>query len=177
MRTKWLGVLAVTAAVLFGASMVGAQPPKSSLASGDVTFVKNAGESSKAEVELGQLAQQKASNDQVKQFGQRMVQDHGKAAKELTELAANKGVSVPNEVHRAHQRSRDRLARLQRAAFDKAYMKEMVKDHTKDAAEFRKASQNAKDPDVKAWAGKTLPTIEEHLKVAQDLEKQLAASR
>jgi putative membrane protein len=157
--------------------MVGAQQQKASLTSGDATFVKNAGEGSKAEVELGQLAQQKASNDQVKQFGQRMVQDHGKAAKELTELAGTKGVSVPNELHGTHQRARDRLARMQGAAFDKEYMKEMVRDHKKDVAEFRKASQSAKDPDLKAWAGKTLPIIEEHLKMAQDLNKQLSASR
>lgn len=177
MRTKWLGMAAVIAGAVFVASMVGAQQPKAQLSSGDATFIKNAGEGSKVEVELGQLAQQKASNDWVKQFGRRMAEDHGKGAKEATELAAKKGVSIPNEMSGAHQRTRDRLARLQGSAFDREYMQEMVRDHKKDVAEFRKASQNAKDPDVKAWAAKTLPTLEEHLRMAQDLEKQLSVSR
>jgi len=120
-----------------------------------------------AEVELGQLASQKAQSDQVKQFAQRMVQDHGKANDELKTLAQQKNITLPTDLDAKHKSTRDRLSKLSGAQFDRAYMQDMLADHRKDVSDFRKESQSGKDPDVKAWAAKTLPTLEEHLKLAE----------
>jgi len=119
------------------------------------------------EVELGQLASQKAQSDQVKQFAQRMVQDHGKANDELKSLAQQKNITLPTELDAKHKATHDRLSKLSGAQFDRAYMQDMLQDHRKDVNDFRKESQSGKDSDVKAWAAKTLPTLEEHLRVAQ----------
>jgi putative membrane protein len=133
----------------------------------DRQFVMDAAQGGMAEVELGQLATQKASSDAVKQFGQRMVTDHGKANDELKTLAQSKSITLPTDIGAKHKATKDKLEKLSGAAFDRAYMQEMVSDHRKDVSDFRKESQSGKDPDVKAWAAKTLPTLEEHLKMAQ----------
>ena len=106
-----------------------------------------------------------------------MAGDHGQAAKEIQQLAAEKGVSVSSDISSEDLRLRDRLAKLQPAAFDREYVKEMVKDHKKDVAEFRRMSEKAQDPTLKAWVVKTLPTLEDHLNVIQNLDKSLTAKR
>jgi putative membrane protein len=120
-----------------------------------------------AEVELGRLAAQIAQSDAVKQFAQRMITDHGKSNDELTSLARSKKVTLPSDVGATHKATKDRLAGLSGAAFDRAYMQEMVADHQKDVNAFRAESESGKDPEVKAWAAKTLPTLQSHLQMAQ----------
>jgi putative membrane protein len=144
----------------------------SKVARGDQHFMKGAAEGNMAEVQLGQLASQRANSDTVKQFGKRMADDHQKAADELKQLASQKGVAVPTSLDRGHQRLYDRLSKLNGAAFDRAYMKEMVKDHDRDVKAFQKEADSGKDPDLKAWAAKTLPTLKEH----QQQAKQVYAS-
>jgi putative membrane protein len=129
-----------------------------------------------AEVELGKLASEKASADAVKQFGQRMVTDHGKANEELKTLAANKKVTLPTEISPEDKALRDRLTRLSGPAFDQAYIKAMVSDHVKDINEFKMEAKSGADPDVKAWAAKTLPTLEEHLKMAREASGAVGTS-
>jgi len=120
-----------------------------------------------AEVELGRLATEKASNDQVKQFGQRMVADHGKASTELKALAQQKGITLPADLDSKHKQTVDKLSKLSGAAFDQAYMEEMRKDHKKDVSEFKQQAMSGSDPDVKAWAASTLPTLQEHMQMAE----------
>ena len=146
------------------------------LASGDRKFVMDALQHGMAEVELGKLASEKASNDQVKQFGKRMADDHGKAGDELKSIAQSKGITPPGEMDSKHKKLHDRLAKMSGAEFDRAYMSEMVKDHRNDVKEFKRQADKAKDPDVKSFAGKTLPTLEEHLKQAEDIDKQVKAT-
>jgi putative membrane protein len=151
---------------------------KGGMAAADRKFVTEAAKGSMAEVELGRLASEKGSSDAVKQFGKRMVDDHGKASDELKQLAQQKGLTLPADLDPKHRQLRDRLAKLNGADFDKAYANEMVKDHKKDVADFKREASGAKDPDLKAWAGKTLPTLEDHLKMAQDVAGQVkTASR
>jgi putative membrane protein len=145
-------------------------------ASADQAFVVEAAKGGMAEVELGQLAAEKGSSDQVKKFGQRMVEDHGKANEELKSLAQSKSVTLPAAADAKEKALHDRLSKLSAAEFDKAYMREMLADHRKDVNAFRKESQSGKDPDVKAWAAKTLPTLEEHLKMAEDTNKGAVAT-
>src|SRR5262249_51808111 len=101
-------------------------------------------------------------------FGQRMVDDHSKANDELKTLAQNKNITLPTALDATDKATVDRLAKLNGESFDRAYMQAMVKDHQKDVNEFRTQSKSGKDADVKAWASKTLPTLEEHLKMAKD---------
>src|SRR4051812_24650787 len=138
----------------------GAQGGK--MAAADTKFVHEAAAGGMAEVELGKLAADKATSPDVKAFGQRMVDDHSKANDELKALASQKGMTLPSAPEPAHKAMQDRLSKLTGAAFDKAYMQEMVKDHDKDVAAFKHASTAAADPDLKAWAAKTLPTLQEH---------------
>jgi putative membrane protein len=142
----------------------------------DEAFVTKAAKGGMAEVELGKLAAEKASTDAVKQFGQRMVDDHGKANDELKALAQSKNITLPSEIGPEEKALRDRLVKLSGSAFDQAYMKAMVSDHVKDVNEFRMESKSGKDPEVKAWAAKTLPTLEEHLKMARDASGAVGTS-
>lgn len=137
----------------------------------DHDFVLEAAMGGMAAVELGHLASEKAQSDQVKQFAQRMVTDHGKANDELKSLVASKNISLPAGSGAHHQAIKDRLSKLSGAAFDRAYMQEMVTDHRKDVNAFKKESTSGKDPEVKAWAAKTLPTLEEHLQMAQQASR------
>jgi putative membrane protein len=105
-----------------------------------------------------------------------MAADHGKAGQELSQLAQQKGLRADAK-DAAHERLRSRLQKLSGEAFDKAYVKEMVKDHEQDVREFRRMSQKASDADVKAFAAKTLPTLEDHLRAVKDLDKQVNARR
>lgn len=144
----------------------------SGLPAADRKFLTQAAQGGQAEVELGQLAAQRASDEAVKQFGQRMVQDHSKANDELKSLAEDKGVQLPTGLSAKDQALKDKLSKLSGRQFDVQYMQAMVKDHQHDVAEFKKESQSAKDQDVKTFAGKTLPTLEDHLNQAQsDLGK------
>ena len=155
----------VRQAVLAGAVMVGlaAAPARAA----DEAWVMKVAKGGMAEVELGKLASEKGSSDAVKQFGQRMVADHSKANDELKALADGKKITLPAEIGPEDKALRDRLVKLSGPAFDQAYMKAMVSDHVKDVGEFRRESRAGKDADVKSWAAKTLPTLEEHLKMAR----------
>jgi len=139
----------------------------STLSDADKEFVMKAAQGGMAEVSLGSLAAQQGTNDDVKAFGNRMVSDHGKANDELKALATNKGLALPTEMADEHKKTQDELAKKSGKDFDKAYIDDMVKDHEKDVAEFEKASTSAQDPDLKAWAAKTLPTLQDHLKMAK----------
>jgi putative membrane protein len=137
-----------------------------SLSDADKTFMTKAAEGGMMEVNLGTLAAAKATTTEVKDFGNRMVADHGKANDELKQLAANKGVTLPTQPGADEKKTFDELAMKKGKDFDKAYITDMVKDHQKDIAEFEKESKDAQDPDLKAWVTKTLPTLQDHLKMA-----------
>jgi putative membrane protein len=143
------------------------------LSSEDRAFLTEAAQGGMAEVEMGRLATERASNPAVKQFGQRMVDDHSKANDELKQVAARKGVTLPTALDSEHRDKMERLSKLSGAAFDREYMKEMVADHDKDVKEFQKESERATDPDVKAFASKTLPTLEQHLELAGETNKKV----
>jgi putative membrane protein len=143
--------------------------PQMQLTAGDRTFIKKAAEGGLAEVELGRLAAEKGHSDEVKKFGQRMVDDHSKANDQLKQLASSKGVNVPSDLDAKDKATKDRLSKLSGAQFDRAYMNDMVRDHSKDVAEFRHESKMAKDSDVKNFASQTLPTLEDHLKEARTI--------
>lgn len=139
----------------------------------DKEFVVKAGMGGLAEVQMGNLALQKATNPDVKAFAQRMVTDHSKANAELAQLATTKGLALPSELADDHKAGFDHLNGLSGAEFDKSYMEHMVGDHEKTVADFDKASTSSTDADLKAWAGKTLPTLREHLEQAKTTARRL----
>jgi putative membrane protein len=154
----------------------------------DSSFINEAAEGGMKEVELGKLAQSRATDSNVKAFAQRMATDHGKANKELMSLAKAKGITLPSS-HPAKSTetgaagtagSKDmsgELAGLKGAEFDRAYMTNMVEDHEKDVKAFEQEAQSGQDPEVKAWAAKQLPTLREHLSQAKSVRDRLAASK
>jgi putative membrane protein len=167
-------LVATAVAVAMTATPVFARGKKSARASGakpDQTFVMHAAEGGIAEVELGRLATEKGTSDEVKKFGQRMVDDHGKANDELKSLAQSKSIPLPTAIDAKDKALENRLSKLSGAAFDRAYMQTMLADHRKDVSAFRRESQAGKDPDVKTWASKTLPTLEDHLKMVEQTSK------
>jgi putative membrane protein len=142
----------------------------------DRQFVERAAAGGVAEVQMGQLAQQKASSTQVKEFAARMVTDHTKANEELKQLAQAKGIAVSDAPQKEHHGHIDKLSKLSGVEFDRQYMAHMVSDHRKTVAEFQKASESAKDIEVKTFAGKTLPTLQDHLNRAQAIQANVQSA-
>jgi putative membrane protein len=139
----------------------------------DEHFVHEAAIGSMAEVELGKLAMEKSSDAKVKALGQRMVTDHSKASDELESLAAKKDIELPKEIDSEHKATIDRLSKLSGEDFDRAYVSDMLKDHQADISAFRQQSESGQDAEIKAWAAKTLPTLQDHLRAVQDASRAL----
>jgi putative membrane protein len=137
----------------------------------DSKFVKDAAVGGMTEVALGKLAQEKASSDAVKQFGQKMIDDHSKAGEDLKKAATKANINVPDSIDSKHQARIDKLSKLSGADFDKAYIKDQLKDHREDVTAFDREAQNGSEPAVKEFASKTLPTLQEHLSMVKDLNK------
>jgi putative membrane protein len=142
----------------------------SALNGDDSDFLKKAAEGGMAEVELGKLALQKASSPDVKEFADMMIRDHTKANRELTALAASKGLKLPAGKGLGEDVSAAHLKMLSGKSFDDAYVKNMVEDHKEDVADFQKESESAQDTDVRKFAGKTLPTLKTHLSKIEKIQ-------
>lgn len=141
---------------------------------GDMTdFMEEAAIGGMMEVQLGELAQQKATSQRVKDFGSMMVRDHSQANEKLKALAARKNVVLPDSVDENHKNDIENLREKSADDFDKDYMNMMVKDHKKDINEFQKAADDVNDPDVKAFITQTLPVLKTHLDSAQQIQDAL----
>jgi putative membrane protein len=139
-------------------------------------FMKKAAEGGMAEVQLGNVAVRRAESPDVKQFGQRMVDDHSKANDELKQLAEEKGVALPKDVDAKHKADMDRMSKLSGAEFDRAYMRHMVNDHNEDVALFEREARQTNDPDLKAWIEKTLPVLKDHQQTAVATASKVGAA-
>ena len=145
--------------------------------SADHRFMTKAAQANLAEIEIGRLGAEKGQSAEVKKYGEHMVEDHGKAKQELEALAQQESATLPTYVDKPHQQAKARLDKLSGDAFDRAFAQQMVKDHQAAVALFRTQARTGRDPEVKAWAAKMLPNLEEHLKQAQALTAQQRASR
>lgn len=135
----------------------------------DQTFVQKASSGGLAEVRAGQLATERAASAEVKQFGQQMVTDHTTANQELITLAQAKQLPVATELDPKHQAMAEQLATLHGAEFDRAYLAGQVADHEQTVALFTTQAKEGHDAELKAFAGKTLPTLQEHLRLVRAL--------
>ena len=152
-----------------GANTMGATTVKED----DAQFAVEAASGGMMEVETSQLAQQKAQNAKVKEFAAMLVTDHTAANNELKSLASSKNITLPATMGDDHQKHVKDLNEKSGADFDKAYMKMMVDDHKEDVDKFEKASEKCEDPDLKAFAAKTLPVLRKHLDAAKSTNDAL----
>ena len=137
---------------------------------GDRKFIEKAAGGGMFEVQAGQLAATRGKSPDVKSYAGMLVDQHTKANDELTQIANAKGVELPAAPPRAMRREIEKLGKKNGDDFDKEFIKTAVKDHKDDIKDFEKASKDLKDPEVKAWATKTLPVLKEHLAQAQKLQ-------
>jgi len=139
----------------------------------DEDFAKDAAQGGLAEVKFGQLAQEKGASDAVRSFGKRMVEDHLKANEQLKDVALREKVKLPTELSKKNQKNYDRLAQLSGDAFDRAYARDMVRDHQDDIAAFKQEASSGQNQAIKNFALQTLPTLEDHLKMAREMGQGL----
>jgi putative membrane protein len=161
---RLMGVAALLSVATWTMAQAQSDPPVD-----DNTFVTKAAACGKHELMLGELAKNQASSPDIKKFGERMITDHTKANEQLITAAKAAKITVPGGLPNDLVKEYDRFKNLKGAEFDKAYIKHMVDDHEKAVKLFENASRNLKDPGLKDFATKTLPTIKEHLQTAKKL--------
>jgi putative membrane protein len=142
----------------------------------DAKFYRDAAEGGLAEVAMGNLAQQRAQSPSVKEFGAQMVKDHSAANEKLKALAQSKNITLPANPSVDEIEAKSKLQVLSGQPFDRSYVKGMIKDHEEDIAEFKKEAAAGRDPDARAFASATLPTLEAHLKKIQAIAASAGVS-
>jgi len=182
MKQQMIRLLVVAATVLVFSTTVWSADTTTGtggakLSGSDANFVKEAAQGGLMEVQLGKIAQSKAANESVKDFGKRMEQDHSKANDELKNIAADKGVQISTELDKTHKSKVGKLEKLSGAKFDRDYMAAMVDDHKTDIKKFETASEKAKDPDLKKFASQTLPTLKAHLQLAESVNGKVKSAK
>jgi len=156
------------AAGLAAVFALGASPaPAQNADKASQKFIKTAIEHNYAEIDVGKLAQQKGKSPEVKAYGARMVKDHGEANQKAIAAAQQMGVKPPKSADLGHQATYLKLKILSGDSFDKSFAKGMLADHRKDVKEFQKES--SKNDPAGQFAKETVPTLQEHLKMAQQL--------
>jgi putative membrane protein len=141
----------------------------------DMTFIRHAGSSNLMEIRLGQVAQSRASNSAVKQFGQRMIDDHTRLQNQLTAVVSSTGVSFVPAMDASHQQLASRIERLSGAEFDRTYMQAMIQGHQDDINQFQTQSQSARSTQVRNLASGSLPLLQQHLSLAVQVGSQVGA--
>jgi putative membrane protein len=166
--------LALAGLALLAAPIVAAAQTTGALSDEDARFVNKAAADGLAEIDIARIAQQRAASDAVRQYAARLAQDHSTANEELRAIVQRKGHAMPHDVDHAHAGLRDRLMNLGGQEFDRMYMNEMVRDHQQAVSEFERHARTGTDPDIKAFAAKNVPVLQEHLRAAQDITTRLA---
>ncbi len=163
--------------VVLGCSMAlfsSLAPAADGMLRSDRNFMEQAAQNGHAEVEAAKLAQSKSGSEKVKAFAAQMEQDHTKTNDELAALATSKSVKLPTEPSAVQKSKAKAMSALDGARFDRQYADSMgVKAHEDTLKMFQKAASGAKDPDVKAFAAKTVPALEQHLKMSRELRASL----
>jgi putative membrane protein len=184
-RTTYLFVAALAGCVGIASIVVRAQDTSSQkmdqgsskmMKSADTTFAMKAAQGGMAEVQMGKLAADKATDPDVKAFGQQMVDDHTKANDDLKSVAEKKGMTLPADLDAHDHATYSKLQKLSGAAFDHAYVKDMVLDHEKDVKEFQKEANNGKDTEIKDFASRTLPVLQGHLDKIKSIQANVHGS-
>jgi putative membrane protein len=138
-------------------------------------FISRASRGSMEEVQLGRLAAEKGSSPEVKQFGERMVTDHGQLGQRLQQMASNLNVTPEQQLSPEQQNTLSRLEKLSGKAFDREYIRTMVADHVKDISEFERIATQATNANIKQFASESLPMLRDHLNSAREIAAKLGA--
>jgi putative membrane protein len=138
----------------------------------DKIFLRKAAQGGMAEVKLGQLAAEKGSSEEVKTFGQKMVDDHTQLNNEMAPIADSMGVRMPKNLNKEDQAEYDKLSGLSGNDFDMEYLSAMVKDHHKDLREFRAEAASTTDPTLQAAVTKATKVIHEHSVMVDKLARE-----
>jgi len=141
----------------------------------DASAMKQLAQGNLNEIAAGKTAQSKAQSPDVKNFGQKMVTDHGRMLEDLRSLAKKKDVALPQDANMKDMAQMKLMERKSGADFDREFMEHMVKDHEKDLKDVQDIAAKAKDPEFKAAVQKAIPTIRSHLELAQRISKGAAA--
>ena len=136
-------------------------------------FIKKAASSGMMEVTLGELASGKAASQQVREFGQMMVQDHSQANNKLKEIAGAMNVAIPQNMQEEHRQKIDDLQNTKAEEFDRKYMEEMIKAHEQDISDFEQIQDQVENEQLRSWALETLPTLRDHLQQAEQISQRL----
>jgi len=142
----------------------------------DMDFAKKVAAGGEAEVQVTMLAQQKATSSDVKDLASRLHTDHMKANDELKKIASQKGWTLPTEPTADQKAKKEKLEKLSGSAFDKAFVDMMVTNHRTNIPNFERQASHGSDPDLKQFASSTIPTLKEHLDMAQKVQKSLGGS-
>jgi putative membrane protein len=160
-------ILAVIGSCVFFAALAAAQSSK--LSKADKTFLDAAADANMTEAHIGQMAEARSYATDVRHFGQKLTKDHTDAYETLRQLAHKVGATIPTEIDVRRDRTVEELARLKGRNFDHRFLREEVRDHEKALAQFRREAEHGKDADVKAYAAKMIPILENHLHTAESL--------
>lgn len=148
--------------------------PGTTLTREEMSLMTDLAQANIAEIETGRLALEKSQNPQVRKFAQQMIDDHTAAQQQLRALAQTKGVTLTEETDLQHKTLATAMKVLTGETFDSQYLKRVgVNDHQRTIELLQKAQTNARDPDVKAMAAKMLPTVQGHLRMAQQMASQI----
>lgn len=160
-------------AVVGSTALVFTHTAKAQATDQDKQFLTNASQSNYDEIQLGKLAEQKASNPAVKEFGQRMVTDHTKLTEKMKPYADQWGIAAPTALSSDAQKEYNKLQGLSGNDFDKEYISDMVSDHSKDLDAFTKEVKDTKDAKFKVAVEQGKSVVAAHKNMAYDLKKKL----
>jgi putative membrane protein len=169
-------VLAAAISVVFGAGCMSSSERQATRGEPQGLFLSDAAQSYQGEIELSRIALRKATDPQVKQFAQMMVDDHTGMLSKVRATASQAGMTVPERVDEAHARTATALENMSGAQFDREYIGQMVADHQKAVSMFEDKERNASDPATRSLASQQLPMLREHLRQAQEIQKNLPAT-
>jgi putative membrane protein len=163
----FLGIITALIALGWGAARAAALSDKD--------FVRKAADGDMLEVSLGELARQQAESPDVRQFGQIMARDHTISSNKLLEISKKDNLAIPMDMDRQDHEMVQHLSGLKGRDFDRAYMKHMVQDQREDIKLFEQMANEGTNPDLKNYAARTLPTLREHLRTAQDIYRKIGS--
>lgn len=176
MRKTSISFAAALLCLTLGAMAQNPSKEKSRMNQQDKDFARLAAQANRGEIEIGTLAQQKASNDAVKEFGKRMVEDHTNAGHELRNWSAQTNFMLPTGITADDSSTKSSLSSESGTQFDQKYMQSQLKDHKQVIAAFEKEIQDGQDPQLKQIAAKILPVLQDHVRLAEDVAGKLGMS-
>jgi putative membrane protein len=181
-----LGIAVVCSTLLLGCNLIASpgkqtekqisKSPAESLSAADRTFITTAAEANLAEIETAKMIEQKSKDPAVRDFAKRMVTDHTQASQTLATVAEMTGISLPASPSAADRTQEDELKKLSGAKLNKAYLRDELAGHKQVISAFESEIEHGQDEAAKNYAAQTLPTLEDHIRIAEDVAGRMGMS-